>query len=392
MRTTILLAAGGCSCRRSCRPAATRQRRRRHHGRAPVRRPDGRRPRPRQPGRAEARRRCRAGPRVRRPGLQRRWRRLRGQRPGVGPGRRRSAFENWIARGGIGASMPGPDDGYVVERVEGDRVLLSYDVDGADQGGGDRRRRHPGLERRRRLGRGELGPVRPGRARRPRSPTSWASTVWQDGEGDGCRSARLHVGRRARALRLAGHRLPAPAATTPSCVTRRRAPGLPADDVLGHRARSRRTRRTRASSTTAGGCGSRRTAARRTWSPSRTRRTSSAGPRRASRSAAPDPGHDEGPGPAVWRTPVLSVTEPCGPVRRRCAPRRGSRGAGIDMAPTSIRVREADDGRGADVGVAVPTLPREGRLHVGLVLAGEGEGGGGVDGSVHGGLLGSDLA
>jgi len=41
-----------------------------------------------------------------------------------------SAFENWTDEEGIGASMPGPDDGYVVERVEGDRVLLSYDVDG----------------------------------------------------------------------------------------------------------------------------------------------------------------------------------------------------------------------------------------------------------------------
>ncbi len=41
-----------------------------------------------------------------------------------------SAFENWTDEEGIGASMPGPDDGYVVERAEEERVLLSYDVDG----------------------------------------------------------------------------------------------------------------------------------------------------------------------------------------------------------------------------------------------------------------------
>jgi hypothetical protein len=42
----------------------------------------------------------------------------------------RAAFANWTHEEGLGASLPGPDDGYVVERVEGDRVLLSYDVDG----------------------------------------------------------------------------------------------------------------------------------------------------------------------------------------------------------------------------------------------------------------------
>ena len=41
-----------------------------------------------------------------------------------------SAFANWTDEEGWTASLPGPDDGYVVERVEGDRVLLSYDVDG----------------------------------------------------------------------------------------------------------------------------------------------------------------------------------------------------------------------------------------------------------------------
>ena len=109
----------------------------------------------------------------------------------------------------MGASMPGPDDGYVVERVEGDRVLLSYDVDGLtkvaviaadgikdwndDDGWGVESWGQCDPAELPAAVTDELGHHRVAGRRRPPGADRQAE-----------------LGGRARALRLAGHRLPAP--------------------------------------------------------------------------------------------------------------------------------------------------------------------------------------